>query len=83
MPVYTYERVPVQVQALRYDGGNMEELKSFAGDDIQTMADGEPYVYTLEGTMIISVGDYVVKGIKGEFYPVKPAIFAKIYKMIG
>ncbi len=35
---------------------------------------------TLEGDMIVSLGDYVIKGIEGEFYPCKPDIFASTYE---
>ena len=35
---------------------------------------------TLEGEHIICPGDWVVKGVKGEFYPVKPDIFAETYE---
>ena len=35
---------------------------------------------TLEGTMTASVGDYVIKGVNGEFYPCKPDIFEKTYE---
>lgn len=37
---------------------------------------------TLEGTMIASVGDYIIKGVNGEFYPCKPDIFDKTYEPV-
>ncbi|MFW8618706.1 hypothetical protein ACOJB1_12755 [Enterococcus innesii] len=37
---------------------------------------------TLEGTMLASFGDYIIKGVEGEFYPCKPDIFAKTYEII-
>lgn len=37
------------------------------------------YIHTLEGDMCISRGDYVIKGVHGEFYPCKPDIFEKTY----
>jgi hypothetical protein len=36
-------------------------------------------IKTLEGTMIASEGDYIIRGVSGEFYPCKPEIFAKTY----
>lgn len=39
-------------------------------------------INTLEGIMTASPGDWIVKGIKGELYPVKPDIFEKTYKPI-
>ena len=39
----------------------------------------ELYIQTLEGEMHASVGDYIIKGVNGEFYPCKPDIFKKTY----
>jgi hypothetical protein len=41
-----------------------------------------PYIETLEGQMIIGKGDYIIKGIKGEFYPCKPDIFEATYEEV-
>ncbi|MCU1305145.1 MAG: hypothetical protein JWQ87_5429 [Candidatus Sulfotelmatobacter sp.] len=40
-----------------------------------------PHIHTLEGMMEISAGDWIIKGIKGEFYPCKPDIFATSYEL--
>lgn len=47
-------------------------------------ANGNPTmtIGTLEGDMIVSLGDYVIKGVKGEFYPCKPDIFAATYEPV-
>ena len=42
--------------------------------------DQELRIQTLEGSMIASVGDYIIKGVKGEFYPCKPDIFEMTYE---
>lgn len=42
----------------------------------------EKKIETLEGTMLASPGDWIVKGINGEKYPVKPDIFKKTYKSV-
>lgn len=46
--------------------------------------DGKPVLLipTLEGEMICSIGNYVVRGVKGEFYPVKPEIFEATYERV-
>ena len=44
------------------------------------------YIYTLEsgnGTQIASFGDFIIKGIQGEFYPCKPDIFEKTYEIVN
>lgn len=40
------------------------------------------YINTLEGQMLASVGDYIIKGVNGEFYPCKPDIFKKTYELV-
>lgn len=44
---------------------------------------GEPICHTLEGPLRVSVGDWIIKGIKGEFYPCKPDIFAMTYEPVA
>lgn len=39
-------------------------------------------IFTLEGPMMASIGDFIIKGVQGEFYPCKPDIFAKTYEPI-
>lgn len=39
-------------------------------------------IHTLEGNMIASKGDYIIKGVNGEFYPCKPDIFEKTYEEV-
>ncbi len=40
------------------------------------------YIETLEGNMRADVGDYIIKGVNGEFYPCKPDIFEKTYEPV-
>lgn len=43
---------------------------------------GGAIVETLEGHMKVSVGDWIIKGVAGEFYPCKPDIFARTYERV-
>ncbi|MFE9855590.1 hypothetical protein [Streptomyces sp. NPDC005780] len=45
-------------------------------------ADGLIVIRTLEGDMKVSLGDYVIRGVQGEFYPCKPDIFAATYEAV-
>ncbi|MDF2499313.1 MAG: hypothetical protein K0Q77_27 [Anaerosporomusa subterranea] len=42
-----------------------------------------PYISTLEGPHFISPGDYIITGVEGERYPIKPGIYAKTYRLAG
>ena len=48
--------------------------------NISHNAKNEIAIQTLEGTMIASVGDYIIRGVNGELYPCKPDIFEKTYE---
>lgn len=52
-------------------------------DNFTSERDGEIAIETLEGTMTASPGDWIIKGVKGEFYPCKPDIFAATYEPAG
>lgn len=44
---------------------------------------GGIFIRTLEGEMHVSAGDWIIRGIQGEFYPCKPDIFAATYEPVG
>ena len=80
------------VEAIQWTGKNLQELKNFVGDSLEydvmdaawEVGKGPVIVnvriQTLEGIHHASVGDFIIKGIRGEFYPCKPDIFAKTYE---
>lgn len=62
------------------------KCKQFVGEswvDHDNMPNGLPGIATLEGTMEISDGDYIIKGVHGEFYPCKPDIFEQTYDWVN
>ena len=75
-----YRKKPVVIEAVQWNGKNHDEMESFVG---LSAGVGLDYVWitTLEGTMQASKGDYVIKGVQGEFYPCKPDIFEATYEM--
>jgi len=74
-----YRKKPVEVEAVQYTGDNFQDLAEFVGKDLVVGVSGI-YIRTLEGDMLISIGDYVIRGVNGEFYPCKPDIFEKTYE---
>lgn len=85
-----YRKKPVVIEAIQFDGS------SISGDKISSWSDkkvwkntsgfgeylGSLSINTLEGVMTASEGDYIIKGIKGEFYPCKPDIFEATYEKV-
>jgi len=78
-----YRKRPVTIESYMFSGSSIEPgwptgwlSVGYVFDE-----DGEAvYIMTLEGEMKTSKGDYIIKGVDGEFYPCKPDIFAKTYE---
>ena len=81
-----YRKKPVVIEAIQFTGEpeNIEMIRTFARGDI-SVSRMDPImpalmVKTLEGELHASVGDYIIKGVHGEFYPCKPGIFKATYE---
>ena len=78
-----FRKKPVVIEAIQYDGSTKSALDILAwigragGQKLNVLS-----IETLEGTMEARVGDWIIKGIKGEFYPCKPDIFAATYEPV-
>lgn len=84
-PVSVRKR-PAVVEAMRYTGDNDREVQLWMTDSaLESAADPDPgtgfRIATLEGTMTATPGDWIIRGIKGEFYPCKPDIFEATYEI--
>lgn len=80
-----YRKKPVEIEAVQYRGNNFIELLKFAGAAARFTGGYERHeliLHTPEGDMHASVGDYIIKGVGGEFYPCKPDIFKKTYEKV-
>ena len=79
-----YRKKPVVIEAIQWDGENdtLNELAKFIGKNISLDICSQFTITTLEGDMKASLFDYIIKGIKGEFYPCKPDIFEANYELI-
>ena len=79
-----YRKKPVVIEAIQWDGENdtLNELAKFIGKNISLDIYSQFTITTLEGDMKASLFDYIIKGIKGEFYPCKPDIFEATYELI-
>ena len=78
-----YRKKPVVIEAEQYLLGEVIRAKwlfdAMESGIVFNDADGLK-IKTLEGVMSASVGDWIIKGVKGEFYPCKPDIFAATYE---
>ena len=75
---FSATKKPVTIQAMLYDGDNGAEVGLFVGAADRN-DQNQFLIHTLEGTMAADPGDYIIKGVQGEFYPCKPDIFEATY----
>lgn len=89
-----YRKKPVVIEAVQWDGYS-ETANAFIGERYTVdweyahyvdasipAADSAIDIPTLEGKMRCNVGDWIIKGVKGEFYPCKPDIFEATYDQV-
>jgi len=83
-----YRKKPVVIEAIQYTKSCLAEAICFMPKDKfvpYLMRDGVLFIHiihTLEGDMTVSEGDWIIKGINGEFYPCKDDIFQKTYEKV-
>jgi hypothetical protein len=83
--VKKYRKKPVVVEAFKLDGNALEVARwcnGYVNDDGTTGTRLEIVINTLEGKVTATDGDYVIKGVQGEFYPCKPDIFEATYEEV-
>ena len=84
-----FRKKPVVIEAVQFDSGSPGDVAAFVGFERSYFvgdSDDDPIDYmvikTLEGDMRADDGDWIIKGVKGEFYPCKPDIFAATYEAV-
>ena len=88
-----YRKKPVIIEAVQWNGRNFDECMNFMGEHFgyklayeaykeKCIKTGELTIDTLEGNMIASKGDYIIRGVDGEYYPCKPYIYDKTYEEV-
>ena len=86
-----YRKKPVVIEAVQWTGSNMREIAEFAGEaahittnyKLPAQVRHKLEIATLEGDHRANIGDYIIKGVAGEFYPCKPEIFEQTYEEVG
>jgi len=80
-----FRKKPVVIEAIQYNGDNTKEIIAFTTGERQARTNtcySFLTIPTLEGDHKADVGDWIIKGIAGEFYPCKPDIFEKTYEAV-
>lgn len=76
-----FRKKPVVIEAVQFwnDQPFPKEVCDCGADPMHY---GAPHIHTLEGIHDVSEGDWIIKGVKGEFYPCKPDIFEATYEAV-
>lgn len=88
-----YRKKPLIIEAIQWNGKNFDECMNFMGEtcgnkiayeeyEEQCISWGEITIHKIDRDMTASKGDYIIKGVDGEFYPCKPDIFEKTYEEV-
>lgn len=87
-----FRKKPDVIEAVRWTGENREEIRTFCPRDAfftPARQDTEGHITAWQllidsfvGMMYAEIGDYIIKGVNGEFYPCKPDVFAKTYEAV-
>lgn len=77
-----YKTKPCEIEAIQYNDLNVKEIKKFVGKYFEVRTVQGIYIKTFEGVVKAIVGDYIIKGLRGEYYSCKPKVFKRRYKVI-
>ena len=77
-----YRKKPVVIEAIQFTGNNDIDIWVWMESKCEGLGarDGRLVIHTLEGTMVAQPGDWIIRGVKGKFYPCKPDIFETTYE---
>ena len=84
-----YRKKPVVIEAMQFDGteDSFEDVAEWMASHGESLGAtlGEVaclHIFTLEGEMRADPGDWIIRGVQGEFYPCKPDIFDETYEPV-
>ena len=79
-----YRKKPVVIEAIVWTGDNMFEVSDFMKyrGAFTHSSDTGLVIHTLEGDHKADIGDYIIKGVVGEYYPCKPDMFEQTYEKV-
>ncbi len=78
-----FRKKPVVIEAVQWRGDNTDEITNFVTEGVYVFDSANNlYINTLEGQHKANINDWIIKGVKGEFYPCKPDIFEMTYEKV-
>ena len=81
-----FRKKPVVIEAMQFTNATKDQCHNWVScnrfADFDATGNPTLIISTLEGDMTVSLGDWIIRGIKGEFYPCKDAIFTETYERV-
>ena len=77
-----YRKKPVVIEAMHFDDESVGSLIAEWCGGSNALSPTQIQIETLEGVMTASLGDYVIRGVQGEFYPCREDIFRQTYEAV-
>ena len=79
-----FRKKPVVIDAIQWTGKNTVAVSAFmsGNEPAEDFTEDVLYITTLEGQMTARAGDWIIRGVKGEYYPCKPDIFKATYEPV-
>jgi len=74
-----FRKKPIVIEAIQWTGKNWSEIKEFTQGRAERWTKNKLVIDTFKGPHYATLGDWIIKGIAGEFYPCKPGIFEATY----
>ena len=82
---HVFRKKPLTITAIDWDGKNFDAIKKFAGDNVY-LENGELVILEdgADGKVkhVASIGDFIIRGVEGEYYLCKPYIFEQTYEVV-
>ena len=94
MTILKIRKKPVEIYAIEWTGNNLREVIDFCGlhesarkwtweEYCEVVAKDGLKIFTLEGPLHASIGDFILEGVQGEHYPCKPDVLWKTYELVS
>ena len=77
-----YRTKPCEIEPVQWEGHNLHSVEDSAWKVGKGIPHEKLIIHTLEGDMVANRNDYIIKGLRGEFYPCKPDVFNKKYELL-
>lgn len=81
-----FRKRPIEVEAIKFTYETQDRVYNWIAGNRSADRDGEGkptlHIQTLEGVMTATLGDWIIRGVAGEFYPCKPEVFVRTYEPV-